>query len=208
MSDTSTAINKTTTAWFNERTKELHTPLVRFVWPTLLEARQIKGKADSKLKFSVSGLIPKGSNVKLLLDGIAEAAKSKFGAQWQSKRLLLPIGKTAEVEALSAFADAYPTYIKASTGADYPPVVFGPDGRIWKGEPSDIYGGRWGVVAGTFYAYDNLAKGVNFSLNHVQLGRHDERIGRSRIDTGEGFEAIDMGDGGPMGDGPEWDPLQ
>lgn len=189
-------------AWFNEKLSEYITPRVRLAWVNVLTPKRIKDKPDSKPTFSATGLIPAGAVVKALEDGLAEAAKTKHGAKWQSnKKLLLPIDKTADHDKLSEFAEEFPLYIKAKAGEEYKPQVYVVKaGKLEKfeGEASEIYPGRWAMLGGTFYGYDNLSKGVNFGLNRVILLEHDERLpigGGGPRDSTEGFEGIDLGEG-------------
>src|ERR1051325_7734073 len=92
-------------AWWNDKTGEIHTPKARMAWPTLLEAKRIKDKPDSKPKFSVTLLIPKAANVQLLKDKLVEALVEKFGKEWQKKKgLNMPLLKTVDQEKLAEYA--------------------------------------------------------------------------------------------------------
>lgn len=181
---------------------EFVTPRGRLVWPKLLEPKSIKGDPNSKPRYTATLLIPKGSDIKALTDGIAEVARDEFGKEWQGKKLRMPLGKTADHETLKQYAEEFPWYINATASAEYAPFVFGPDAKQFAGKPADIYSGRWAVMGGKPYAYNNVSKGVSFGLNRVQLLQHAEAIAGGRVSTAEGFEAIDVG-----GDADEmWDP--
>jgi Protein of unknown function (DUF2815) len=187
-------------AWFHEKLGEYITPRVRLAWVNVLTPKRIKDKPDSKPTFSANGLIPVGSDIKVLEDGLAEVAKVKHGAKWQAnKKLLLPIDKTTNHDKLSEFAEEFPLYIKAKASEEYKPLIYVMKaGKMeeFKGEASEIYPGRWAVFGGTFYGYDNLSKGVNFGLNRVILLEHDERLalGGGARDSMEGFEGLGEGE--------------
>lgn len=186
-------MSKFDTAWKNDETGEIHTPKARMVYPTLLEAKRIKDKPDSKPKFTVTLLLPKAANIDLLKAGLVEALKGKFGAEWQKKKgLNFPLLKTEDQERLQQYAGEYPLILRCSANQEWPPFVYGPDAKQFNGSPSDIYSGRWAVVAGTFYAYDNVSKGVNFGLNKIQLLDHDEPVAGGRVATASGFEQVSV----------------
>jgi hypothetical protein len=182
------------TFWLNEETGEIHTPKFRMVYPTLLEAKGIKGDANSKPKFSVTALLPKTANLDLLKSEMAAALKTKFGADWAKKKgyknCLL---KTEDQERLAEFVEAFPCVLRASANEGFPPFIYGPNAQPFKGESSEIYSGRWAVAAGKLFAFDNVSKGVSFSLNRIQLLDHDEPIAGGRVATASGFEAADAG---------------
>jgi hypothetical protein len=182
-------------SWLNEKTGEIHTPRSRMAYPTLLEAKGIKDKPDSKPKFSVTLLIPKAADISVLKAALVEALVGKFGKDWQKKKLLMPLLKTVDQERLAEYADDYPLILRASANADYKPFIYGPDAKQFNGQPSDIYAGRWAVVAGKFYAYDNVSKGASFGLNRIQLLEHDEPVAGGRVATSEGFEQVNIGSG-------------
>ena len=189
-------------AWLNDKTGEVHTPRARMAYPTLLEAKKIKDKPDSKAKFSVTLLIPKAANVDLLKSKLVEALVEKFGKEWQkNKKLLFPLLKTVDQERLAEYADDYPLILRCSANEGFPPFIYGPDAQQFKGQASEIYPGRWATVAGKFFAYDNVSKGVNFGLNRIQLLEHDEPIAGGRVATSEGFETVNIGaPAGAVGD--------
>jgi hypothetical protein len=201
---------------FNEATGEIFVP-GRMVWPTLFEARGIKNKPDSKPKFSVSVLIPKA--VKLdwerfkdggecrdpLTKNIAEAAAGKFSSKWRDRKLLMPLFKSVDEPKFRELAEEYPYFLRGSATPEYPPFLFGPDAKPFdRSKQSDVYSGRWAIVAGSAYAYDNVQKGVNFGMNRVQFLDHDEPIAGGRVQTAEGFEAVTFAPGASAD--AVWDP--
>lgn len=195
-------MSKFDTAWLNADTDEVHSPKGRLVYPTLLEPRGIKGDADSKPKFSVTLLLPAAANYDALKKLIAETAQAKFGNDWAKKKLKFPMHKTADFEKLAEEKDAYPIFLRASANPDFPPFVFGPDAKPFKGEPSEIYGGRHAIVTVRAFAYDTAGnKGVAFGLQRVQLLDHDEPIAGGRVATASGFEEFKVDPGKGVGGG-------
>ena len=176
--------SKYDTAWLSEDTGDIHTPKCRMVWPTLLEPRSMKNVPDSKPKFSVTLLIPKSANIDALKKGLVDVALGKFGKEWQKKKLLLPLLKTDDNEKLSEYAEAFPWLLRCSANAAFcSTFVYGPNAQKFEGDASEIYSGRWAVVAGNMYAYDNVSKGASFGLNRIQLLDHDEAIAGGRVAT-------------------------
>jgi hypothetical protein len=179
------------TAWFNKETEEVHTPKCRMVYPNLITPRGMKGEDDSKPKFSVSLLIPKTANIDALKTLAADTAQAKFGQGWQTKKLRNPFLKTVDYETLSELAEQFPSFIRVSANVEFPPFIFNPDTSRFRGDASDIYGGRWAVGAVRAYGYDAKGnKGVAFGLQRIQLLDHDEPIAGGRIETASGFEAV------------------
>lgn len=185
-------MSKFDTAWLNEETGEIHTPKARMVYPTLLEARGIKDKPDSKPKFSVTLLLPKAANIDIISASLVAALKDKFGADWKKKKLLYPLLKTVDQERLLEYADDYPFILRCSANENFAPFIYGPDAKQFTGGASDIYSGRWCVVAGKFFAYDNVSKGASFGLNRIQLLDHDEPVAGGRVATASGFEQVSV----------------
>lgn len=188
-------MSKYDTFWLNEQTSEIHTPKFRMVWPVLppMEARGIKGKADSKPKFNVTGLLPARCDLSLLKTQMAEELQAKFGKEWKKKKLLYCLLATENDEHLSEYKDACPNFLRMSANPEFPPFVYWPNTKQFDGQVSEIYSGRWATAAGKLYTYDNVNKGVSFSLNRIQLLDHDEPIVGGRVATASGFEAADVG---------------
>lgn len=185
-------MSKFDTAWTNEETGEIHTPKARMVYPSLLEAKKIKDKPDSKAKFSVTLLLPKATNIDVIKKELAAALQGKFGKEWaKNKKLLYPLLKTEDQERLAEYAAEYPFILRCSANEGFPPFIYNPNTSRFDGQPSEIYSGRWAVAAGKFFAYDNVSKGVNFGLNRIQLLDHDEPIAGGRVATASGFEKFE-----------------
>jgi hypothetical protein len=195
-------MSKHKTAWLNEETGEIMSPKGRFVWPQFLQPKANPKVADSKKKFSCVFLIPKDANIDAIKAEIQRAAEEKHGKKWKEKKLRMPLGKTADEPKLAEYAEDFPFVLKPSANEEFAPFVFGPDGKPFKGDPSDIYGGRWGIIAGAGWGYNTGSDGVGWNLNRVQLLDHDEPIGGGRVSTSSGFEAADIGGSAPGGGKP------
>src|SRR4051812_19687188 len=107
------------------------TCLSRGVYPALFVPQVPKGERDqTKAKYGIVLLIPKGSNIKALNEALAAAAKDKFG---RTKGVKSPIKNTEESKSLAKFSEEYPQYLRAQS--NYKPVVTGPDGRTFITDP-------------------------------------------------------------------------
>lgn len=192
-------------AWYNEKLGEFITPRLKMAWPTLLVPQRIKGKPESRERFTVTGLIPPNADISALEKGFDEAMRSLHTAKWKNNnKLLLALDKTenSDAPALANLADEFPYFIKASANADSKPRLYVVKaGKIeqWEGDAGDLYSGRWAMFGGTFYPYDKGSKGGNFGLNRVILLDHDERLpiggGGPAINSTAGFEGVDLGEG-------------
>lgn len=186
-------MSKLLTAWLNEDTGEIFSPKLRLVWPNFLVAKANRKIPDSKPKFNCVGLIPKAANVDVIKAEIQRAALEKHGAKWKTMKLRMPLGKTEDEPNLAEFAAEFPWVLKPSANEDFPPFVFGPDAKPFKGQPSEIYGGRWAIIVGGAWGYDTGSNGVGWNLSRVQLLDHDEPIGGGRVADASGFEVADVG---------------
>lgn len=195
-------MSKLLTAWLNEDTGEIFSPKLRLVWPNFLVTKVNRKVPNSKPKFGCVGLIPKAANIDVIAAEITRAAVEKHGPKWKLiKEFRKPLEKTADNPKLAEYAEAFPWMLKSSANEDFPPFVFGPDAKPFKGQPSEIYGGRWAIIVGGAWGYDTGSSGVGWNLNRVQLLDHDEPIGGGRVETNAGFEAADVG-AAPAGDKP------
>jgi hypothetical protein len=188
-------MSKFLTAWLNEDTGDIHSPKGRIVWANFLVAKANRKIPDSKPKFNCVLLIPKAANIDVIKSEIERAALEKHGKKWKEMKLRLPLGKTVDEPKLAEFAEEFPWVLKPSANEEYPPFVFGPDAKQFKGAPSEIYNGRWAVLTGLAWGYDKGSNGVGWNLNRVQLLDHDEVIAGGRDATNSGFETADVGAG-------------
>lgn len=177
-------------AWRHEDTGEIFV-WGRIVWPALLVARSNKKFPDKAATFQGTVMIPAGFDVKAVSTEIARAAEEKHGAAWKTK--IKPdkyaLQQTKTNLTLATFAAEFPFILKASANLDFPPFVIGPDAKPFKGDASDIYSGRWVLMAGSAWGYDKGSNGVGWNLNRVQLLDHAEPIAGGRVADATGFEA-------------------
>jgi hypothetical protein len=104
-------------AFFHKELGEFITPRVVLAWPNVMTARRIKGDSTSDPRFTVTGLIPKGADVSVMLEEYNRAGKAEHGAMWGKKKTLqLAFNTTADDPALEAFADEYPPSSKGQQG--------------------------------------------------------------------------------------------
>jgi Protein of unknown function (DUF2815) len=72
-------------------------------------------------------------------------------------------------------------------------LLFNPDTSPFKGDASEVYGGRWCVATLRPYAYNaKQNKGVALGLQRVQLLQHDDRIGGGRVYSSDGLDSVDI----------------
>jgi hypothetical protein len=182
-------------AWFNEATNEFFTPKVRLVYPTLLEAKANKKYPTNPPKFSASALVPKTADIGAIIGAVQKLAQELYGVNWKEKEVKLPIKKTAAFDKLAEYAEAYPLMIRTSANADFPPFLLGPDAKpLLKREASEVYGGRWAVMALNVWGPKPENKDVNrfisLGVQRVQLLDHDDPIASGRVATAEGFDSF------------------
>jgi hypothetical protein len=189
-------------AFFHKELGEFITPRVVLAWPSVLTARRVPGDEAGALRFTVTGLFSKSVDISVLLEEFNRAGKAEFGAiSWGNKKSLhRAINTTADDEALQAFADEYPHFIKGVAKAEYKPLIYGPDIKPWSGEATEIYSGRRALLGGKFFSYKTGKGGVSFGLNRVILLENGEHLpiggaARPISADGSGFEPVDIGEG-------------
>lgn len=195
-------MSKLLKAWLNEDTGEIMSPKMRLVFrPALFTAVPNPKVPGSKNKFSCVALIPADADIEAIKNEIYRAAEETHGKKWKEIKLRKPLVKTAdEFPRLAEYAEAFPYALKPSANEDFPPTVFGPDAKPFKGDKSEVYGGRWCVISGAAWGYTTGSLGVGWNLNRVQLLDHDERLGSAGgITSASGFDAADIG--APAGGG-------
>lgn len=189
-------------AWFNEKTNEIMTPKIRLVYPTLLEPKINQKFPTNPPKFSATALVPKACDISVIVQAVQKICVDLWGDKWKEAdpAVKLPIKKTAANEKLADFAEEFPFFLRTSANADYPPILFGPDAKpLAKRDGSEVYGGRWAILAlnpwGPKPEKKNINRFVSLGVQRVQFLDHDERIATGRNETAEGFEAADVGGG-------------
>jgi Enterobacter phage Enc34, ssDNA-binding protein len=184
-------MNKLTTAWFNPKTGEIHTPRVRMIYPSLLEPSRPMDNETAEEKYSVTLLIPAKSNIDVLREHVDALRTKQFGAKYEQKHPVFL--DTAKFKSMTDLVEDYPTHIRASATLKYPPLLFNPDTSPFKGDASEVYGGRWCVATLRPYAYNaKQNKGVALGLQRVQLLQHDDRIGGGRVYSSDGLDSVDI----------------
>lgn len=181
-------------AWVNEKTGEIMSPKGLLVWPALLEAKINRQYPNNPPKHSCTLLIPKAANTDAIKAEIARAAEAKYGKDFRKKKVDYPLLPTKDHEKLAQFAAEYPSYLKASSNKDFPPFIIAPNAKPFDGDASDIYSGRWGIIAGNAWGWGQNV-GVGWNLNRVQLLDHGDPLpvgGGGAARTVEGFESVDV----------------
>ena len=192
-------------AWFNEQTSEYFTPKGRLVYPTLIEPKINKKFPTNPPKFSATLLIPKSADIGVISAEILRQTEALYGKDWKEldPAVKMPIKKTKNFESLAEYAEEYPMFLRVSANAEYPPALFGPDLKPAKKEASEVYGGRWAIMALNIWGPKPENKNVNrfigLGVQRVQLLDHDDPIATGRINTADGFEAAAAGSGASSG---------
>lgn len=191
---TEKVLTKWEKAWLNTDSGDIHSPKGRLVYPNLLVAKPNRKIPGSAPKYNCTLLIPAGCDVSAIQADIVAVAKSTHGSDWQKKKLRLPLVKTIEEPRFAEYAEKYPLMLKSSANDEerFKPTVRGPNAKLFAGDSSEIYGGRWGVICGRAWGYTTGSLGVGWNLNSVQLADHDEPIGTNRVITEAGFEPIEV----------------
>jgi hypothetical protein len=172
-------------------------PKSRMVYPALFEAVLPKGEKDpAKAKFGAVFLIPKGADLKVLNEVLAQSSKEKFG---RTKGVKSPLKKTEESKSLMKYSDDYPYYIRAQS--NYQPAVVAPDGVTFVTDKAVAYGGRWAAASIVPFAWSHPTggDGVSLSLNSVQLLDHADKIGGTIAPVEDEFVPANI-DGGEAPD--------
>lgn len=178
------------------------TPKGRLVYPNLFEPRVYKGETDAtKGKYSTKLLLPKEADLSIL-EAAVEAAIA--AAHWPARtKVAKPIARTIDDERWEEFSDEYPAILSASaygyslTGKlnSPPTVVFANPNNVCTDE-TEVYGGRWAVLAVYAKTYAGKEHGASFGLNHVQLLGDDDPIGHARPRASAAFEEQEAEDEG------------
>jgi hypothetical protein len=139
--------------------------------------------------------VPKSADIGVIIAAVQKLAQELYGANWKEKEVKLPIKKTAAFDKLAEYAEAYPLMIRTSANADFPPFLLGPDAKpLLKREASEVYGGRWAVMALNVWGPKPENKDVNrfisLGVQRVQLLDHDDPIASGRVATAEGFDSF------------------
>jgi hypothetical protein len=191
--------------WVNAATGKIMVP-GRMVWPTLFEPRGIKNKPDSKPKFSVTLLISKTVDLSALEQSIDEAGRRMFGVKWkENKKLLRCLLETVDDSNLAEYAEDFPKFLRTGATSENPPYLVGPDTKKYdEMVHGAVYSGRWALLEGSAYPYDNVSKGVGFGVERIQFREEAEPIAGGRVRTSVGFEPMSFAPGASAD--AVWDP--
>lgn len=176
---------------FRHDSGDVFSPKGRLVWAyALLEPKRSKKFPEKDPQYSTGLLIPKAANIDAIKAEIDRVGKEVHGAKWKAKGLNLCLKQTAGIDKLAEHADEFPYVLSASANKDFPPHIIGPDAKKFEGDASDIYGGRWAVIAGSAWGSTTGKGNIGWNLNRIQLLDHDEPIAGARITNSDGFEAV------------------
>lgn len=165
---------------------------VVLAYPNLFKPSLMKGETDqSKAAYSVTAMVPKGSDLALLLDRVNEVGVEKHGKNAKFKK---PFVKTEDQQGkISEFAEEFPTLLRVSSKSK-PGVVF-PNGKPCD-DPEQVYSGRKARISVNVFGWSHPTggKGVSLGLGNVQLLDHGDPLplGGGRIAAEAEFEPVEV----------------
>lgn len=165
------------------------TPKCRMGFPRLFEPSAAPG--SDVLKYSVSLVIPNTSDITLLKQMAAKAAKDKWGDKPPAK-LKSPFLKASECEGDKGkhFPEECDDWIVIRPTSIDKPGIVGADSKNVT-EPREVYAGRWCVASLRAFAYDKAGnRGVSFGLQNVQILDAAESWGGMRAKAEDEFEPV------------------
>lgn len=175
------------------------TPVFTAAFVSVFQPKGIKGDPNSKKKYSVTMIFPKGTDFKPLQDLIVAVATEKWGAkaadilkkQAASDKRIFKDGSTMVEQGYAGFIEGV-NYIQASTETK-PGLVHKIDGSlVHLTDENDFYSGCTAIASINPYAWDNAyGKGVSLSLHNIQKVADGERLGGGRAKPEDDFEAAD-----------------
>jgi hypothetical protein len=157
-----------------------------------------KDKKDDDGQFAVSLIVPPESDLSVLKEAAAAAAKEKFGSK--AKGIRSPFLDAAEKldsdYVLEGFDPEGWIMLRANTYQQRPNVIFGNGVTVPEDELADeVYNGRWARMSVRPKAYDQEGnKGVKFYLHNVQVLDEGDKwpSGGGRTNAEDEFEAVDV----------------
>lgn len=132
-----------------------------------------KNKADDDGQFAITLIFPPDSDLSVLKDAAASAAKEKFGAK--AKGIKTPFLKADEKLDPDRIPEGFDptgwTMIRANTYQKRPGVISADGSTVAEDDIVDeVYNGRWARMSVRTHAYAHEAnKGVKLYLHNVQL---------------------------------------
>jgi hypothetical protein len=158
-------------------------------------------RRPEKKQWQVTGLIPVGSDVKVLEEEIERVIKDNLTpAQRAKTKIESPIKETAKNATLAALAEEYPYFIRTSAKCfdrsgkprPRPDVVDNKGNTVPEIEEADqLYNGRWFRPSLQPYWYDNENQGVSLGLANVQLLAHAEPLAGGKASASADFEPVE-----------------
>lgn len=164
---------------------------VVLAYPNLFKATLMKGETDqAKANYNVTALVPKGSDLALLVEKANAVGTEKHGKNVKFKK---PFIKTEDQQGkISELAEEFPTMLRMSSKSK-PGVVF-PNGKPCD-DPEQVYSGRRARISVNVYgwAHPTGGKGVSLGLGNVQLLDHGDPLplGGGRVAAEDEFEAVE-----------------
>ena len=135
------------------------------------------GEDGGKPRWETVLLLPPGSDVTALLQGLEQASVDMFGPRKDWPRNLR---KPEDIILLAPEKGKYAGYeegwvaLSCSNSKAPPEVIDAMKQPV--DNPKEIYPGRWARLAVRPYAYKNKTAGCSLWLTHVQLLKHDEPL--------------------------------
>lgn len=151
------------------------TPPGRLSFAHLIEPKI--GEDGGKPRWETVLLLPPGSDVKPLLQGLEAAIVELFGPRkdWprnlrKPEDIVLPAPEKGKY---AGYEEGW-TAISCSNSKQAPEVIDAMKAAV--SNPKEVYAGRWARLAVRPYAYKNKTMGGSLWLTHVQLLKHDEPL--------------------------------
>lgn len=172
--------------------KKCITPEFRVSFPALFKPKSFKGQDP---KYSVVMCFNKKTDLKEMKRAVRNALIEEFGPDYAAKVKAIPGFKMpfrdgAEKGDKEGYGPDV-TFVTASCKQDKPPGLVNQRREKIIAE-SDLYAGCWARAELIAFVYNNIGRGVSFSLQNVQKVRDDKAFS-GRKDASEAFEAIDDG---------------
>lgn len=170
------------------------------------KAKITTGNNAGKIKYTVSLLVPKSSNIDLLKKAAEAVAIEEFGAE-KFKGLVeagkfntpfLDAFKASRTEKNPSGDERMQDFILIRTDSMTKPGILESNGQSIGDDYSGVYAGRWAFVtlnASAYPSIDGGKPGVKFYLGNIQLLDHDERLGGGRPNAEDEFEPVNVAGG-------------
>ncbi|MDP2619877.1 MAG: DUF2815 family protein [Hyphomicrobiales bacterium] len=160
---------------------------VRLSFPNLFKA--VSRDEDKVPKRSAAILFPRGADIAVLKQAVADCAKETWGDKIP-KGLRLPFRDQGEkdfegYEEGCVFFNASSTQRIPVVDRKLEPIV----------DEEDVYPGIWAIVTLRAFPYGSkkgstFSPGIGFGLQAVQIVKDGERLGGGRADPNEEFETL------------------